>query len=192
MVWALRWSRTKLLAVGAAAVAAGWLWLMRDPVRHPPDEANAILAPADGKVLLVERGASPGWVGEPAWRIVIYLSLLNVHVQRAPAAGRVGLSESRRGGYRQAYTPQAAGNAGHVLGLENPRGRILVMRSAGMLARRVITCVRPGDELAAGQRIGRIVLGSRAEVYLPGDVNVCTRAGDTVRAGETILARWES
>ncbi len=177
------------LAIGC--VAAGWLWLRRDPSRYPPDEAGVILSPADGKVLLVERGPSPGWVAGPAWRLAIYLSLFDVHVQRAPVAGHVRFSERRRGGHRLAYEPGAAVNAGHTLGLENGQGRVLVIRSAGAIARRVTTCVHEGDELAAGQRIGSIILGSRTEVYLPCSAAVCVRAGDAVRAGETILARWE-
>lgn len=191
MAWTNRLPRRAGLALGLAAAAAGWLWLQRDPLRCSPDDPDAILSPADGKILLVEHGSSPGWVDEPAWRIVIFLSLLNVHVQRAPAAGRVGLSENRRGGYHPAFVPQASANASHTLGLENPRGRILVVRSAGIIARRVITNVHVGDELSAGQRIGRILLGSRTEVYLPGLAIVCARTGDNVRGGETILARWE-
>lgn len=191
MHWISRWRGLSLLAFGSAAATAGWFWLQRDPVRFPPDDADAILAPADGKVLLREYGPSPGWVKRPAWRIAIYLSLLDVHVQRAPTAGRVGLSERCLGGNHPAYEPQAIANAGHALGLESQRGRILVIRKAGIIARRVITTAHEGDELSAGERIGRILLGSRTEVYLPATVNVCVQKGDNVRAGETILAHWE-
>jgi phosphatidylserine decarboxylase len=191
MPWTPRRAGLSWLAIGSAAATAGWFWLRRDPLRLPPDEVNAILAPADGKVLLIEHGSSPGWVEEPAWRIAIYLSLMDVHVQRAPDAGYVGLSENRHGSYHPAYKPQATANAGHALGLENQHGRILVIRSAGIIARRVITTVHEGDIVVTGQRIGRILLGSRAEVYLPGTVEVCVQPGDTVRAGETILAHWK-
>ncbi len=187
-----RLSWRNLLVFGSITTTAAAFWLQRDPVRHPPDDADAILAPADGKILLVARGPSPGWVAAPAWRIAIYLSLLDVHIQRAPVAGRVGFSEKRRGGYHPAYTAQAAANASHALGLDNQRGRILVIRSAGIVARRVRTCVREGDELAAGQRIGRILLGSRTEIYLPGTASICIQTGERTRAGETILARWKS
>lgn len=190
MAWANRLPRRAGLVLGFAAAAAGCLWLQRDPHRCSPDDPDAILSPADGKILTIEHGSSPGWVDSPAWRIVIYLSLLDVHVQRAPAGGRIELSESHCGGYRPAFMPQATANASHALGLENPHGRILVVRSAGIIARRVITNVQVGDELSAGQRIGRILLGSRTEVYLPGTVIVCARTGDRVAGGETILARW--
>jgi phosphatidylserine decarboxylase len=178
-----------LLSFGVA-VGAGLIWLQRDPTRHPPGDADAILAPADGKILLVQREIAPAWIDGGTWRIAIYLSLLDVHVQRAPAAGRVGLSERRGAGYRPAYDPQAASNVGHALGLESSHGRVLVIRSAGIIARRVTTSVQVGDRLAVGERIGRILLGSRTEIYLPGTVSVCVQPGDRVRAGETILARW--
>lgn len=178
-----------LLSFGVA-VGVVLIWLQRDPTRHPSGDADAILAPADGKILLVQREIAPAWIDGQAWRIAIYLSLLDVHVQRAPAAGRVGLSERRGVGYQPAYKPQSASNVGHALGLESPLGRVLVIRSAGIIARRVTISVQVGDRLAAGERIGRILLGSRTEVYLPDTVSVCVRPGDKVRAGETILARW--
>ena len=171
---------------------AGWFWLQRDPTRRPPDDGEAILSPADGKLLLVEQGNAPVEGAGEGWRIAIYLSLLDVHVQRAPVAGRIFHSERRLGGYRPAYDPQAANNAGHVLGIESSKGTVWVIRSAGIIARRVTTCVHPGDRLAAGQRIGRILLGSRVELYLPATVELCVRPGGRVRAGESILARWNS
>ena len=178
------------VVVALAGVVGAWLWLQRDPARQPPGDPDAILAPADGRVLLVEQGPAPAWLSGRAWRVAIYLSLLDVHVQRAPAAGRVGLTERRAGGYRPAYQPQAATNAGHALGIETPRGRVLVIRSAGLIARRVMSAVKLNENLAAGQRIGRILLGSRTEIFLPETVQICVEPGDTVRAGETILARW--
>lgn len=171
---------------------AGWFWLQRDPTRTPPDDSEAILSPADGKVLLVEQAAMPVGVAMPAWRIAIYLSLLDVHVQRAPVAGRIFLSERRSGGYRPAYELQAANNAGHLLGIESAHGAVWVIRSAGIIARRVTTSVYESDQLAAGQRIGRILLGSRVELYLPTSIELCVKPGERVRAGESILARWSS
>ncbi len=171
---------------------AGWFWLQRDPTRTPPKDREAILSPADGKVLLVEQAAMPVGVAAPAWRIAIYLSLLDVHVQRTPVAGHVFHSERRFGGYRPAYELQAANNAGHLLGIESAHGAVWVIRSAGIIARRVTTSVHDGDQLVAGQRIGRILLGSRVELYLPATVELCVKPGERVRAGESILARWSS
>src|SRR5258707_20079 len=99
---------------------------MRDPPRRPPNHPRAILAPADGLVLLVETAAAPEFVAGLSWRIVIFLSLWDVHVQRAPAAGRVALSQRQAGGFAPAFEARAAHNAGHRLGLETAHGPLLV------------------------------------------------------------------
>ena len=188
-------SSTKALALSTAAAAlavAGLAYFMRDPERQPPDDPRAILAPADGRVLLVETAAAPAFVAGPAlaWRIVIFLSLWDVHVQRAPCAGRVALSERQAGGFAPAYEARATHNAGHRLGLETAGGPVLVVRTSGLVARRVTTMVSVGQPLRAGQRIGRILLGSRAEVFIGAGAAVRVQPGDTVRAGETVLAAW--
>jgi phosphatidylserine decarboxylase len=149
------------------------------------------LAPADGRVLVVERSTAPAFVAGPAWRIVTFLSLWDVHVQRAPDAGQVGLSERQVGGFAPAFAARAANNYGHRLGLETPCGRVLVLRTAGLLAHRVTTTVALGQQVQAGQRIGRILLGSRVELFVPETVVVGVRPGDRVRAGETVLAKWD-
>jgi phosphatidylserine decarboxylase len=160
----------KLLAA-AGLLAAGILWFARDPRRVPPAGSGQIVSPADGRVLAVEpvRSAAPrGERGpEGAWRIVIFLSLWDVHVQRAPDAGRVMLSERQTGGHAPAMQPGAARNAGHWLGLETAAGPLLILRTAGLLVRRVTTAVTLGQTVARGQRIGRILLGSRTEIFLP-------------------------
>jgi len=174
-------------------LAAGVAWFMRDPERHPPTgprATRAVVAPADGRVLRVEQAPAPAFVAGPAKRIVIFLSVWDVHVQRAPAAGRVAHSERQAGGYRPAFADGAAHNAGHQLGLETAGGRLLVIRTAGVMARRVTTCVALGQLVQAGERIGRIWLGSRAEVFLPAEAVVCVRRGQRVRAGETVIATW--
>ena len=158
----------KALAAGVTAglALAGLAYFLRDPERCPPDDPRAILAPADGRVLVVEAAPAPAFVPASAWRVVIFLSLWDVHVQRAPSAGVVALSERQAGGFAPAFEPRAAHNAGHRLGLDTARGPVLVVRTSGLLARRVTTRVGLGQPLRAGQRIGRILLGSRAEVYL--------------------------
>jgi len=186
-----------LAALGGLALVAlglaGLGWFLRDPERRPPAEPGAILAPADGRVLQAERveqAPAPGFMAGPAWRIVIFLSLWDVHVQRAPAAGRVALSERRAGGFAPAFSPAAAHNAGHRLGLETAGGPLLLVRTVGVLARRVTTHVAPGQSLQAGERIGRMLLGSRAEVFLPAAAQVCVAPGQHVTAGETVIAVW--
>jgi len=183
----------KIVTLGAAAASLAVLGLAyfgRDPARRPPTDPHAILAPADGRVLRIEHATAPAFLAGPAWRIVIFLSLWDVHVQRAPAAGRVALSERQLGGFAPAFEPRAAHNAGHRLGLETNYGRVLVVRTSGLLARRVTTSVAVGQPVQGGQRIGRILLGSRTELFIPSTAILRVQPSDFVRAGETVLATW--
>jgi phosphatidylserine decarboxylase len=170
------------VVAAAGLLAAGFLWFSRDPRRIPPIGPGLIVSPADGRVLAVESVSA-------AWRIVIFLSLWDVHVQRAPDAGRVTLSERQAGGHAPAMQPGAASNAGHWLGLETAAGPLLVLRTAGLLVRRVTTSVSLGQPVARGQRIGRILLGSRTEIFLPLSLQPAVAPGDHVCAGETVIAR---
>jgi phosphatidylserine decarboxylase len=170
-------------------LAAGWAFFARDPRRAPPAAAG-LVAPADGRVLLVEQvAAPPAGISGPAWRLVIFLALWDVHVQRAPEAGRVALSRQQAGGHVPAMHPLAALNAGHWLGLETDRGPVLLLRTSGLLARRITTFVRLGARVDRGQRIGRIWLGSRAEIFFGSGWHPLVRPGEAVRAGETLIAR---
>jgi phosphatidylserine decarboxylase len=177
-----------LLLGGAAAGVS--LWFNRDPDRTPPDGPGLILAPADGRVLAVEAADPPFWFPGPAWRIAIFLGPWDVHVQRAPVKGRVVFSQTQSGGHRPAFARQAAHNHGHWLGVNAEWGNVLLLRSAGVVARRVTTRVTVGQEVDAGERIGRILLGSRAELYLPAAGRPLVREGDHVCAGESVVARW--
>ena len=174
------------------AVPSALYWLTRDPERHGPRGPGLILAPADGTVLLVEQTSAPCWMTGPAWRIAIFLSLFDVHVQRSPMAGRIAYSERQPGGHYPAMQGRAAANAGHWLGLEGANGPLLVLRTAGRVARRVTATAALGAELDQAQRIGRILLGSRTEVYLPLAARPIVSVGQHVRAGETVIARWSA
>jgi phosphatidylserine decarboxylase len=180
-----------VLVLLAALLVSGILWFNRDPHRTPHAHPDAILAPADGLIVAVDDAPPPLWLEGPVCRIAIFLGLGDVHVQRTPIAGKVMFSQWQQGGYHPALDPRSAHNMGHWLGLEAVHRRVLVLRTAGIIARRVITSVNTGQSLAAGDRIGRILLGSRTEVFLPAIVDVLVKPGDHVRAGETILARWQ-
>lgn len=177
------------VVIALGALAGGWAWFARDPERKPPGEPGLIVAPADGRVLLVEQVADTSSGSGGTWRIAIFLRLWDVHVQRAPEAGLVSESVRQTGGYAPAMTDAAAHNAGHWLGLSTRHGQIRVLRTAGLVARRVTTHVEPGDRVRRGQRIGRIWLGSRAEVYLPRHLQPTVSQGQRVIAGETVIAR---
>lgn len=181
----------RLVLVPALALLGGLAFFMRDPERHAPPSRQAILAPADGRVIAVDEVADPAYVGEPAVRVRIFLSLLDVHVNRSPVGGTVGYRRHVAGSFRPAFSRAADANERNEIGIACEQGRVLVVQSAGAVARRIVCGVREGDPVSAGERIGAIRLGSRVDLLLPRDrVEVLVAAGARVRAGESVVARW--
>jgi phosphatidylserine decarboxylase len=176
--------------VGVAGLGLALTWSRRDPERCSNAGAESILAPADGRVLLVDRVEAPRWLAGPVWRVVIFLALWDVHVQRAPIGGRVAFHERQPGGFAPAFATSARDNSGEWLGFTGDHGPALLLRTTGLLARRITTNVSIDQTVARGQRIGSIFLGSRAELYLPDYTTMLIGPGAIVRAGETIVARW--
>lgn len=180
--------------VGVVLGAAGLLFF-RDPKRTPPDDPQAILAPADGKVTAVERLDHDPIRGGPVWRISIFLSVFDVHINRAPYAARVREVAHKPGRFVNAMSPESADlNESVTLILEPENGLagpLMLRPIAGLIARRIVCAARPGDCLARGQRFGMIKFGSRTDMTLPADdsIAIVTRLGDTVRAGLSVVAR---
>lgn len=176
-------------------IALALLSFYRDPARHPPTDPHVILAPADGKVVDIGRAVA-GADGPPVLRIMIFLSVFNVHINRSPCAGRVIDVQYRRGEFLNALRPEAdARNESNTVRLEPAAplpGPVRVRQIAGVLARRIVCTVRGGDSLTAGQRYGMIKLGSRTEVCLAEDPRweLLVAVGDRTYAGRTVLARW--
>lgn len=166
------------------ALAAGVGCFFRDPERFPPAEAGAIVAPADGRVVRI----GPAVDGRRGTEVSIFLSLLDVHINRAPCAGRIQEVLPKRGSFRVAWKAEAShGNAQTLIHLKGDLGDIFVRQVAGMLARQIVTWVRPEQEVQAGQRIGMIRFGSRVDLLLPEEVRPRVQIGDQVRGGETII-----
>ncbi|MBI3624982.1 MAG: phosphatidylserine decarboxylase family protein [Candidatus Rokubacteria bacterium] len=192
-----------ILIPGAAACAlagTGWSWLavppallallslgfFRDPERTPPAVPGAVVAPADGRVREVRELHDP-FVGE-AVRVSIFLSPLDVHVNRSPIAALVTEVEYRSGRFMAAYRPEASeGNERCRIALQGESARVAVSQIAGVVARRVVCRVRPGDKLRAGERFGLIRFGSRTDLFVPKGTALRCRQGDKVRGGETIM-----
>ncbi len=172
---------TALLVV-AAAVAA----FFRDPERVPPDAEGVVVSPADGKV--VDVGEPSGAEGR---RLSIFLSPLDVHINRAPMNGKVSDVSYRAGHFFAAYKGKASEeNERNAVELVDDAGRTLrIVQIAGFLARRIVCYVNPGDSLRKGQRFGMIMFGSRVDLHLPGDAEIEVAPGQRVRGGETIVAR---
>ncbi|MXX86711.1 MAG: phosphatidylserine decarboxylase [Acidobacteria bacterium] len=185
-------------AAGGVFAWTGWallagagfcVFFFRDPERRPPDEATALLAPADGRVT----EAGPANEGEPGTqRVSIFLSILDVHVNRAPAAGEVRAVRYREGAFRAAFRKDAAErNERNELEMTTGRGTIRIRQIAGVVARRIVCRVRAGDRLARGERFGLIRFGSRTDLLLPASVSLAVRPGDRVRGGLTVIGKWE-
>ncbi len=175
---------------GAASIfalaALAFLGFFRDPERTPPPVPGAVLAPADGKVMDVAE-VEDQWVGA-AVRMSIFLSPLDVHVNRSPVAGLVHDVEYAPGRFLAAYRNEASEvNQRCTVSLDGDGTRVAVRQIAGVLARRIVCRVRAGDELAAGERYGMIRFGSRTDLIAPRSLDVRVRVGDRVTGGESIM-----
>lgn len=182
-----------VLAISLIAVLLFLFYFLRDPERQPPAGDGLVVAPADGRVVTVQQTEEPIFLQGPAIQISIFMSLLDVHVNRAPIAGEVAFREYRPGRFLPAYRHQASyENESNLLGLVADETRILIKQVAGILARRIVCWPSVGQWLTRGQRFGLIKLGSRVDLFLPSDVEVLVALDEKVRAGETILARAPS
>jgi phosphatidylserine decarboxylase len=173
------------LAVPFWAVAAAAAGFFRDPERAIPLVANGVLAPADGRVVSVGDAVDP-FVG-PAVRVAIFLSPLDVHVNRAPIAGVVTDTVYTPGRFAAAYDPDAEQNERCAVRLQGEHARVTVVQIAGAVARRIVCRVGAGDKLEAGQRFGLIRFGSRTDCYMPRSTEVTVRVGERVRGGQTVI-----
>ena len=197
------------LAVLAGALLTPWLlwagllfggfclYFFRDPERVAPPRPGLLLAPADGRVVSVAQVAPPAELGlgaAPRWRVAIFLSVLDVHVNRSPAEATVTRIAYRHGRFLNASLDKASDhNERNAMALRLPDGReIAVVQIAGLIARRIICAVREGDALRAGERFGLIRFGSRTDLYLPEGVLPLVAVGQTMIGGETVLADLSS
>lgn len=199
------------LTLGLVWLGGGWQWLaivpgvllllvlyfFRDPPRRVPDVPDAIVAPADGKVVEVTPLADYDFLDGPAVRIGIFLSLLNVHVNRAPSGGCVVELHYKPGEFLNAMNPASAErNEFMWIGFEEPEPphrRFAVRQIAGLLARRIVCDLQLGMPVPRGEKFGMIKFGSRTELILPADeVKVVVQPGDKVHAGSDIVATWTS
>ncbi len=173
------------------------LYFFRDPERVPPDRPGAIVAPADGRIVSIGLATPPPELGLGAtlrWRVSIFLSVLNVHVNRVPADGVVTRIAYRHGAFVSASLDKAStSNERNALAIRLPSGQELaVVQIAGLIARRILCSVREGDPVQAGDRFGIIRFGSRTDLYLPDGVRPLVMEGQTMIGGETLIAELSS
>ena len=190
-----------LLAL-ASCLVSGWLSLLflvlicytvfffRDPDRAVPADPHAIVAAADGTVTEIAEVEETEVLKTKLRRVGIFLSIFDVHTNRAPIGGRVVYREHRQGLCLDARRPDCSEkNEAMIWAFENSRATIVVRQLTGAIARRIVAWSHMGDELKKGDRFGMIRFGSRTEVYLPLNANVLVKVGDHVAGGATIIAR---
>jgi phosphatidylserine decarboxylase len=165
------------------------LFFYRNPYRNIPHDDSLVLSTADGKVLAVE-DIEHDYIGGKGKKVSIFLSLLDVHINRIPAAGELDYIKYRPGKFHRAFDAAASeSNECIEIGLKRRECKIIFRQIAGILARRIECTSRPHQKVHAGQVYGMIHFGSRAELFLPENVRVMVKKGDRVRAGETIVGR---
>ncbi len=179
----LHWLGLAMLAV-ALAIAA----FFRDPNRTPPARIGIVLSGADGKVTDIGRGSPSGIEGD-FHRVSVFMSPLNVHVNRAPVGGDVVSLQHIHGEFRAAFSDYASEhNERNLIVLDDAdQARHAMVQVAGYLARRIVCRLRKRDKIQAGQRIGLIMFGSRVDHFMPLKYRVAVRAGQRVRAGESVI-----
>jgi phosphatidylserine decarboxylase len=197
-----------LIAAGTYAIALNrrsWpLWLLafvltlfalwvayffRDPERTGARGERLVIAPADGKVVLISEVDEPDFMGGRARRVSIFMNVFNVHVNRYPVTGTVKYVHYNAGKFLNAAAEKSSlENEQSSVGIQTPKGRILVRQIAGLIARRIVTYSKMGDEVQQGQRMGLIRFGSRVDVFVPLDAKILVKVGDNTIAGTTVIA----
>lgn len=184
--------RRHRLAASFAVLGGFFAYFFRDPERQVPQDPDVVVSPADGRVICAGRG-DPQWAPPGDWKqITIFLSPMDVHINRTPVGGRVLRVDYRPGKFLPAYNERSNDNELNEVWIDYG-GRTVVFRQVvGMLARRIVCRVREGEILERGQRVGLMKFGSRMDVFLPAEAELLVSVGDHVVGGETILARFRS
>ena len=168
-------------------------FFFRNPTPDIPTGDDLVVAPGEGRVIQITQVEEPEFLKGPAARISIFLTVFNVHLQRAPISGEVGYRHYNPGKYLAAWNPKASEeNEQASIGIQSGPHRVLVRQIAGLVARRVVTDHSEGETVSRGDRIGIIRFGSRVDLFIPPGWEVICREGDKVRVGETVLARIPS
>ena len=165
-----------------------FLFFFRDPERKAPIGENLILSSADGKVILIKPFENLEFIGGKGTLVSVFMSVFNVHVNRAPISGKVKYFKYNPGKFHPAFKDKASlENEQTELGLENERGRIILKQIAGIIARRIVCKVKSRDSVKIGERFGMIKFGSRVDLFLPENVDIKVNLNQKVKAGETII-----
>lgn len=192
------------LLLGLLCLVPGWWWpagilifiglfvfyFFRDPQRKIPNAPGNVVSPADGHVVEIVEEEQDGQVGR---RISIFLSIWDVHIQRAPVAGRIAKVVYQPGKFYAALRKAASQqNEQNIVTMQTPDGMLVFKQIAGAIARRVLCWKLEGQNVALGERVGMIRFGSRVDVWLPLEAEILAKRGQRVKGGESVLAKWIS
>jgi phosphatidylserine decarboxylase len=175
-------------ATSLAALGGFFAFFFRDPERQVPPGPNLVVSPADGRVMIAGP-SDPRWAPPGSWKqVTVFLSPIDVHINRAPVDGVVTRIEYRPGKFLPAYNAAANENELNELWIDHQRQPIVVRQVVGILARRIVCRVRENDRVERGERIGLMRFGSRMDVFLPTSAELQVQVGQRVIGGETVLA----
>ena len=183
---------TMLLAALAFTLLTLFLIFFRNPPRaHGVLDPEAVIAPADGKVVVIEETFEKEFLNRPALQVSIFMSPLNVHANRSPVNGEVVYQQYHEGKYLVAWHPKSSElNERNTIVIRHKSHDVLLRQIAGTVARKIVSYTRPGALLQRGEEFGFIKFGSRVDVFLPVDAHMMVKIGDTVRGGETVIAHF--
>jgi phosphatidylserine decarboxylase len=187
IIWCpVRWAPVLPLALLAFTVS-----FFRDPKRKVPTPEKLVVAPADGRIVEIATVNEPDFLKSDATRVAIFLSVFDVHVQRAPVGGEIKFVRYNKGRFLDARSAQASQvNESRLIAIESPDGfRVTVRQIAGLIARRIVGWADSGAKVEMGERLGMIRFGSRVELFLPLGTEIAVKVGDYAKGGETIIAR---
>jgi phosphatidylserine decarboxylase len=185
VVAALRWP---WLGLGLVALGLFTAFFFRDPERRVPDGEGLIVSPADGRVVQVVAAPEENPVGAGAVQVSIFLSVFDVHINRAPLAGRIADVAYHKGGFLPAFDNKASlRNEQNCVTIDGGKSRVAFKQIAGLIARRIVFRKRVGDSVALGERVGLIKFGSRVDLFLPREVALRVAVGDRVTGGLTVI-----
>lgn len=186
--WAL-W----LLALCVTVIALWVAYFFRDPERTGERGSHLVIAPADGKLIMITEVDEPSFIGGRATRLSIFMNVFNVHVNRYPVGGTVRYLHYNPGKFLNAERERASlENEQSSIGIESGSNKILVRQVAGLIARRIVTYGREGEHVRQGDRMGLIKFGSRVDVFMPTSAKLRVRLGALTTAGTTVLAELAS
>ena len=192
VIWlATKWDSQALFSVGVllALLTLFVVYFFRDPERSVANDQNMLIAPADGRIVLIDTIPSHAYVGQNTIQVSTFLSIFDVHVNRVPASGEVEYVNYHSGKFMAAYHDKASlENEQTEIGMiVNSGRRIAFKQIAGLIARRIVCRLSEGDTVTAGGRFGMIKFGSRVDLLVPADSRITVQVGDHVRGGETVM-----